>query len=374
MSDENDHHNTDAANELPENVGDFTLPVVTNQPGPRTTTLRGVLDRLAHDQHHRIPPVCWPLGVEPSWGNFHFRPHSIITLGGPTNVGKTSFALNAVCKAMITTPTLRVLIAHNESQSQDLVKRLLAMVSGVNLQHVRALDPTHFTDADMHTAMTALDDLADRLAILEMPFTLEDVVVRAEDFRADIVVIDVLQKLRLGDYDGDSGDIVGRIMPRLRDLANSGRCVFTVASISREGVRHLQKRVGRMDHDELDACVFLHNSEIESSTDDAYVLVAEPGAASAMGPGSEYVPVRMWLQHLKGRDELRIHVPLAFDGRYQRFAVRPTGPDGRPTQPRSVRPGTGVAGMRAGGAPTANTRKKSGRTASTGRDDENWVS
>ncbi len=347
-----------------DDSGDFTFRLPSEQPRakkPTTTSLRNLLEQATHDFENHVPPVRWPVGDE-AWGNFYFRPNSIITVGGPTNVGKTSLALNSLCRAMKATPELRVLVANNESRPQDLMNRLLAMESGVNLQHIRTRNSLYCTASDFRAAAEGLNSYGDRLEFMEMPFTLEDISRRAEEFRADIVCVDVLQKLRLEDFYGDVGDTVGRIMAGLRDLANMGPCVLAIASVSREGVRHLQKRVGRRDHDELDACVFLHSSEIETTADAAFILLAEHGAQTALKPDEEYTPIPMWLQHLKARDDMRIHVPLLFDGRYQRFSVR--SPEASPR-------GFAVAPRKPSGA---RAKKPTPRQTSRGGDDENWLS
>jgi hypothetical protein len=331
-----DEHADEAYGSLPPSDGaDFGDDV---EPG-RTTLLADMLDTYFTALEVGVPPTQWPVGE--GWGTLAFRPHSVMVFGGPPNVGKTPLMMNLTWQAMQITPSLRVLIANNESMVPELVETLTAMLGGINLRDVQARDRSRCTPEKLAVAREALRSVADRIEFMEIPFSLEQVVERAEAFRADIVVIDTLQKLRLEGYDGEVGDKVGRIMPMLRELASRGPCVVAAAQISREGVKHLQGRVGSKTYDERDTSVFLHSSEIESSCNDAFLLVYEKGARVYQGPDDEYVPLPMWLQHVKARNTLKTNIPLLFDGRYQKFTLRSVekAPEKQPARRSGVQQG-----------------------------------
>jgi hypothetical protein len=303
-----------------------------------------------------------------------------MVFGGPPNVGKTPLMMNLTWQAMQITPALRVLIANNESVVPELVETLTAILGGINLRDVQARDRSRCTPEKLAVARDALRSVADRIEFMEMPFSLEQVVERAEAFRADVVVIDTLQKLRLEGYDGEVGDRVGRIMPMLRELASRGPCVVGAAQISREGVKHLQGRVGSKTYDERDTSVFLHSSEIESSCNDAFLLVYEKGTRVYQGPDGEYQPLPMWLHHVKARNTLKTNIPLLFDGRYQKFTVRSVE-TAAPKQPRksggeprgSVSPGREPASPRSPAPPKAHTPEATRRANGGSDEDHEWV-
>jgi len=303
----------------PGDGADFGL----HRPRAKSVLLADVLDSFFNGIEQGIPPVKWPVGE--GWGTLALRPNRIITVGAPANVGKTPLLMNLAWQAMEITPTLRVLVANNESTVEELNELLTAMLGGINLGHIQDHDLAYCAPEKLARARAALQTVAGRLEFMEMPFTLEQVAERAAEFRADVIVIDTLQKLRLEGYDGEAGDRVGRIMPLLRDVALQGRCVMAAAQISREGVVHVQKRAGSRTHDDRDLNVFLHNSEIESASNDAFVLAYEKGARVYQGVDEEYEPIPMWLQHVKGRNNMKAHIPLLFDGRYQKFTLRQVG-------------------------------------------------
>lgn len=288
---------------------------------PRSTPLGDILDTFFSDLDQGVPPVRWPIGD--GWGTLAFRPHQVVTIGGPANVGKTPLLLNLMWKAMEITPSLRVLVANNESPESELMESLTAMLATIDLSAIQDRDKNRYAPEQLAVARSALRKKTGQLEFMKMPFSLEQVMRRAEDFQADIVFIDTLQKLKMDGYDGEVGDRVGRMMPMLRELAFQGRCVVAAAQISRDGVRHLQTRIGSQTHDDRDLGVFLHSSEVESASNDAFVLGYERNARVIKHVGEEYTPIPMWLQHVKGRTRMKANIPLLFDGRYQLFTLRP---------------------------------------------------
>ena len=298
---------------------DLIEPVVR----PRGTLLSDAVTHVLDDIERGTPPVEWNVANEP-WGTFAFRPHSIVVVGGPTSGGKTALIQCCVTQALQINPTLRVLVANNESQTSDLVKRMIALLAGINLRHVRKHDRKHCTPEKMADARAVIKGFGSRLRFLERPFTVQQMMHDAEEFGADVVCLDTLQKATLAGYDGDAQDTVRRTMGLLRQLADKGPCVVTAASLSRTGVGHMKDRVGSTHTDERDTGIFLHSSEIETNANDAFALLPEKGAKTTQRPDEEYEPVKMWLNHVKSRDDGKTNVPLLFDGRYQKFTLRPS--------------------------------------------------
>lgn len=286
-----------------------------------TASLASVLDAFFEEIEKGTPPVRWPVGE--GWGTFALRPHEVTVIGGAPESGKTALFLNLIWQAMQLTPTLRVIIANNESEWPTLMERMTAMIAGVNLRHVQDRDRKQFGSEKRARAKAALQAVADRIDFVEMTSTLEQVIESAMKFRADIVVLDTLQKTRLAGFDGEVGDRIGRIMPMLRDLAHEGPCVLAAAQLSREGTKHMKFRAGSSTRDELDLAAFYGNSEIESSADNAFLLVYEKNArVYQQGGEAEYVPIPMELRDVKSRNRQPCNIPLLFDGRYQKFTVR----------------------------------------------------
>ncbi len=317
----------------------------------RTIPMASILEAFFEGLEKGTPPLHWPVGE--GWGTFSFRPHEVSVIGGPAESGKTALCLNLIWQAMQLTPTVRVLIANNESETEKLMERMTAMVAEINLRHVQEHEVKHFGPEKRAKAKAAFRAVADRIDFVEMTSPLEEVIESALKFRADIVLVDTLQKTRLAGFDGEVGDRIGRIMPMLRDLAHEGPCVLAAAQLSREGTKHMKFRAGSKTRDELDLSAFYGNSEIESSADNAFLLAYEKGARLHQSAGeAEYVPIPMALRDVKGRNRQTCNIPLLFDGRYQKFTVRQdektaVGPS-QPTKPIPTRGKKSVTGSSTG--------------------------
>lgn len=290
-------------------------------PPPRITSLADSLSRLRDHLERGEPPVMWTPAAEP-WGNLAFVPYSVMTIGSPPATGKTSLVLDVNRRMLTRYPELRVLVASNEMRTEVMVERILAMHSGIDYGHLRRRDRGQYTPADIERATAVLEQFGQRLAFVERPFTLEQISAAARDHRADIVFVDFLQATESTVAGSDIQQGVAHVMRSLRALADTGPCVVTTAAMSRQGIAHARMRVGKTDCNEADMGVFLHASEIEHMTNVAYLLLAEPGAKVAVTPDEPYEPIPMWLQCVKAREDVKVHVPLLFDGRHQTFTLR----------------------------------------------------
>lgn len=288
---------------------------------PRVKPLAEVLQKLEAALESGEPPVEWTPDDTP-WGSLAFRPNSVVTFGAPPAKGKTSLVLNLCSRMLARYPDLRVMIASNEMATDTMVERLVAMRSGKAYRAIRRRDPSVFASADHERAMAEFAQVSSRMGFVERPFTIGQVQEAADEFRADIVFVDFLQASAVGQKTNDDQQRVADVMRSLRALADSGPCVITTAAMSRGGIAHAQNRVGKMDENDMDMSVFLHASEIEHGVDSAYLLLAEPGSQVAIRADEDDTPVRMWLHCVKGRDLMKTHVPLLFDGRTQSFTLR----------------------------------------------------
>jgi len=293
-----------------------------NEPDAGSAVLLDdLLDGFFDNLENGVPPERWPLGE--GWEPLELWPKSTFIIGGPTGSGKTSLLLGVAWMAMQQTPSLRVFIANNESEIEEQLERLTALVGQVNIRDVQLREVSGDRLEKTKQAKAALSRVTGRMKFAKMPFTLDQVMRQAQEFEADLVLVDTLQKCRLEDFDGDVGERVGRIMHRLREFASSGPCVLAAAQISREATKNLKFRAGSATFDDMDAAAFLYNSEIESSCDKAFLLSYDKSARVYQeGPDEAYSPIPMWLRHVKGRSCRKSNIPLLFDGRYQTFTIR----------------------------------------------------
>lgn len=306
---------TDPASQPDESAGPRRQPA-------KVRTIRDVLGKRRGEIERRDKPMLWTPDEVP-WGNLAFSPGSVCVIGGPGEVGKTALVLDIVMRMLARYSSLRVVIASNDMAIKEIGNRWMANLSGVNLRNIQDNSVAHSEINKLEAAYRLLDRVDDRVQFVERPFTIEQFHEAAVEFRADIAFLDYLQITASAEIRHDSQQQhVARLMLSLRALADSGPCVITTLALSRQGVVHARGRVGRTDANELDMAVYGHASEIEYMSDLGYVLMAEPGARVAMRPGDEYQPIKTWLQCVKGRNTVKVHVPLLFDGRIQKFTPR----------------------------------------------------
>lgn len=251
-------------------------------------------------------PELWPVGAE-GFGSVELGPGLVLLLGGAPGAGKTALAMQWALDALRLTPGLRVLVANVETAPAALLDRQLARLSGIDLATLRArdLDETHAERLTL--GCDALDAVADRLAFLTTPYSLENVAAAADDFGARLLVLDYAQRFTAPGDHADKRSGVNALMGYLREFTEAGIGCLVLAAVGRT-----KDRQGRSsyDPDGLGLASFRESSELEFGCDSAYML----------SRGPEWADLRC----LKNRHAEPVDLRLAFDGALQRF--EPLGP------------------------------------------------
>lgn len=265
------------------------------------------------------PPTLWPIGSG-ELARIEIGPGRVTLLGGAPGAGKTCFAMQAVVDALRMTPTLRVLVCNIEMPAAVLLDRQLSRLSGIDVSTVRhrRFDATHADrlDQSLHT----LEGLADRLCFVRPPFTLENVAAAADAFRADVLLLDYVQRIAPPGTHGDKRGSVDASMNFIRQFADAGTAVICVAAVARSKD---SKGRSSYDGDGLNLASFRESSELEFGADDAFILTPDANGSTVT------------LKHLKARHSEPKDLTLTFDRRLQRFTPTstptPSKPDGKLT-------------------------------------------
>jgi replicative DNA helicase len=344
----------------PDVASDYVLKKPRAEVVTAADLLPSVLDRIERGE----PPVRWQVDDKP-WGRFWFEPGKLLVVGGPTGGAKTALMMHAAFGALQRTASLRITVANVEDSVDDLLLRGISSQTRIPVDQLRDREGDQLTPERLEQVRQSLATIVPRLQFVRRPFTVERAIAAAGDFGANVVIFDYLQELRLEDHDADAQDNVRRIMPKLRSLADKGVCVVVTAALSREGMKHIANRSGKHDFNEFDAMIFRDGSQIEHSMDEGFSLIPSRGAAVVKKPGEPYTPIPTELYHIKPRGGQREHVRLAFDGRYQSFAV--------------VEQDDGKAAQRSDGstskAAKRTSRNAGGDTATNGKggSDGHWI-
>lgn len=262
-------------------------------------------------------------------------PGLVTLIGGAPGGGKTAFTTMMGIEMLRFQPELRVLIANCEMSPEALLNRQLARLSGIDAEAVRhrRLGPEHETR--LAIGLATLESVADRLAFLNAPFDLGNVAATADDFRADVVICDYIQRFTLPTEDHEARHRVNRIMDYLRQFAAAGKAVIVVSAVGRT-----RDKAGRSSYsgDGLSLASFRETSELEYGADDALIM------APVSTDGHDIVQ----LSHLKARHGRQVTQKFRFTRSVQSFELlggaEPAQPhrDRQPTQATRAAPRTSV--------------------------------
>ena len=266
-------------------------------------TAGDVFDGWRDDVLTGEPPTLYPIGSG-ELGRLEIGPKLVTLIGGAPGAGKTAFTMQCVVDALRLTPALRVLVCNVEMPAEVLLDRQLARLSGVDLSTIRyrRFAAEHADRLDQ--AMNTLEPLAERLAFVRPPFDLANIAGAADAFRADMIVLDYIQRIPPPGEHGDRRGSVDATMNYLRQFADAGVAVVVIAAVSRT-----KDKKGRSSYagDGLNLASFRESSELEFGADDAFILVPEQD--------NDMVTLR----HLKARHTEQKDVVLRFDRRHQSF-------------------------------------------------------
>jgi replicative DNA helicase len=193
-----------------------------------------------------------------------------------------------------------------------LLDRQLARLAGIDLSLIRHRRLTAEHAARTGQGLESLDGLADRLAFVRPPFTLANVAATADAFRADLILLDYIQRIAPPGDHGDRRGAIDKSMDYLRQFADAGVAVVVVSAVGRG-----KDSKGRSSYAEgLSLASFRESSELEFGADDAFILA----------PGDDADDGAVTLRHLKSRHGEARDISLRFERRYQRFTAAPDGP------------------------------------------------
>ena len=269
------------------------------------------------------PPVFYPIG-EGELADIEFGPGLVTLLGGAPGSGKTAFVMQAVVDALRLTPNLRAVVCNIEMPSAVLLDRQLARLSGVDLTTIRYRRLTAEHAERIDVGLATLEDVAERLAFVRPPFTLDNIAATADEFSAGLIVLDYIQRIRPPGEHGDKRGSVDATMDYLRKFADAGQAVIVLSAVGRT-----KDTKGRSSYsgDGLNLASFRESSELEFGADDAFILTPDDKAEG-----------EVILRHLKSRKGECRDVRLAFDKPLQRFTpIEMANPFDRPEPPGKLR-------------------------------------
>jgi replicative DNA helicase len=266
-----------------------------------------VLDQWQADYFQKAP-TFYPVG-DGSLGRFEVGPGLINLIGGGPGVGKTALTMQMIVDALRVDSVLRACVCNVETSPTDLLERQVARLSGIDLTTIRRREVSSEHEDRQQTAINTLKPVLNRLAFVQAPFTLTNVKAQVESFKANIVVLDYIQRIPPDASLGDSRMLMNAGMNYLRRLADNGLAVIVVSAVGR--TRDSSGCSSYVDQN-LNLASFRESSELEYGADNAFVLATDGSVAGDV--------VTVKLRHLKARFSQPEDIDLHFHRPYQQFS------------------------------------------------------
>jgi replicative DNA helicase len=257
------------------------------------------------------PPRSWPLG--PPFGHVEIGPGRIVLLGGPPGAGKTALIMQWVFNALQLNADLKIAVANVEMAPARLLDRQLARLSEVPLHAIlrREYRPHHL--AKLGGGFDSMSGLMDRIAFVEGPYDLARIADVADEFEADLLVLDYLQRFELSGKHNGLREKMNAMMSMLRQFASADVGILAAAALTRS-----RDSAGRSSYDgkHLGMASFRESSELEYGCDDAFLLFPLKGGED--DDHDDAIQDTM-LAHVKSRDGEPKSICLKFHRRIQQF-------------------------------------------------------
>jgi replicative DNA helicase len=238
----------------------------------------------------------------------------VTLIGGAPGGGKTALVGQTGFEMLRFDPEIRLVIASCEMSPSVLLNRQLARLSGIDAEtvHHRRFGPEH--EERLASGLATLESIADRVAFMEAPYEIGNIGGTVDAFRANVVIVDYVQRFQVLAEDTEARFRVNRMMDYLRQFADAGIAIIVVSAVGRS-----RDKAGRSSYsgDGLSLASFRETSELEYGADDALILARI----------DENDPAHVRLAHLKARHGRQVTQDLYFDGSVQSFTLI----DGPPT-------------------------------------------
>ena len=271
---------------------------------PTFTTGADLLRSWSVDVERGEAPVRYTL--PPPFDALDVRPGRLILFGGAPGGGKTAALLQIGIDLLRLNPAVWLLVANVEMAPTMLMERIVSRLSAVSLTAIADRTLTTEELDRVKAAVATLEPVANRLAFLHAPFALEHVAAAGTAFGANVLMLDYIQRFTVGDAMKDKREQLETAATVLRRFCEAGAAVLVASAVAR------QKHAGGSTYRGLNLASFRGSSELEYSTDTAYLL--EPDGAGGILFRCE-----------KNRYGAVADIPTAFDPTIQTFTPAPAG-------------------------------------------------
>jgi len=149
-------------------------------------------------------------------------PGLMTLIGGAPGAGKTALVMQMAVDALRNDPDLRALVANVEMSPEALFERQLARLSGIPLDVIRYRRLTAEHAGRLDYGLGELASIGGRLAFVNTPIRLETIAEAADQFQAELLILDYVQRIPPPGEHGDKRGALDTTMGFLRRFCDHG--------------------------------------------------------------------------------------------------------------------------------------------------------
>lgn len=259
-----------------------------------------------HAIEHKVKPILFTQPEE--FKSLEVGPGLIAIIGGAPGQGKTALVMQMVFEMLRLNPTLRACVCNVELAPATLLDRELSRQAAVNAQMIRHRSYGQREAIAIAEAMDRIESVMGRIAFVQSPFNTASIAHTADEFGANLLVVDYIQRITVIGEHGDRRGGIDSAMNELRLFANDGGMgVVILSAISRS---KNSSGIPGYNPSGISLASFKESSELEFGVDSAWILIGGEGSDDAT------------LKCFKNRWGEVSDINLTFERHFQRFGKR----------------------------------------------------
>ncbi|MFO0863918.1 MAG: DnaB-like helicase C-terminal domain-containing protein [Gemmataceae bacterium] len=244
------------------------------------------------------PPIRYQI-AEP-FETLDVRPGRLILFGGAPGDGKTAALLQASIDLLRLNEFARLLIANVEMTPDLLMNRIVSRLASVPLRAIENRELNAEQLFKVKATVGGLQKVAERLAFLQAPYSLQHVADAGTVFDANVLLIDYVQRFSVGKDRMSERERLEAAAPMLRAFCDAGVVALVASAVTR------QKGDSGSNYANLGLASFRGSSELEFGCDSAYLFAKDDSD-------------KVTLQCGKNRHGAVVDIETRFEGSIQTF-------------------------------------------------------
>lgn len=258
-----------------------------------------------------------------------FTAATITALAGPTGIGKTALTASLVCEAALRNKGLgKILYVNTDQHPDSLFEREVSRITGIPYQDI------YLNRLNTSGYYKLLDEQFEKIQTVMKKIyyfntsSFEQIERKIQSLGPQLIVLDHIQAISVHSRSGKKIEQMELLMERLLNLIQSGRSIFLVAALNRDGAR-------RAEYGPLSVDAIRDSSAIEYIATNIWFLRKDSNRK-----GSEQY---LLLENAKQKESAKSKeaIPLLFDGAHMRFSI--AEPPKKPECPKRKNPRKTVA-------------------------------